>query len=299
MKVRTWLAIGGVCCAITMLGCGDDDGVGLGDGGAGSSGGDEAGRGAAGRSGTGGGAGAGAPAIDGGGGMLGPTSSIRVVNLVPDVTFDAWGPGPDRLPIRLAEGIEYETVSDYFEAPVNQFTMEPIFVLWKSGDEPPEGMLFSTLLDDSHDRVRIEVRELDGPGERATITVEPQEPFDEDPTTALQYETLDETELERGDAAMLNLHVSYHLFAIGGGIVDSFAIEGESCLHDGSTNVAQVFSVPPGESTLAVYDRQTGVGCSETDPLATLPLDGEAGDNMLVVLYREGTEVKLLSAPIE
>jgi hypothetical protein len=295
MGGRLFLVIWSASCVLAAVGCGDDDGAGTGGAG-------DAGGGAAGHAGTRGGAGAAAgtgAAGSGGGGMPQPTSSIRVVNLVPDVTFDAWGPGPDRQPMRLAEGLEYATASDYFEAPVNELTMDPIFVLWKSGDEPPEGMSFSMLLDDSHERVRIEVRELDGPGERATITVEPQDPFDENPTAALEYETLDETELDRGDASKLNLHVSYHLFGIGDGIVDSFALEGEPCLHDGSTNVAEVFSVAAGESTLAVYDRQTGAACSLTEPLATLPIDGEAGDNLLVAIYREANDVKMLSAPIE
>jgi hypothetical protein len=231
--------------------------------------------------------------------MFGPSSSIRVVNLVPDVTFDAWGPALDHRPARIAEGLAYATASDYFDAPINEFAMEPIFVLWKSGDMPMAGSMFSTLLDNTHERTRIQVRELEGPGERATIIIEPQEPFDEDPTAFLQYSTLDETELDRGDASMLNLHVSYHLFGIGDGIVDSFGLVGEPCMHGGSTNVAQVFSVPAGDDTLAVYDTQTGADCADLEPLATLPIEGEPGDNLLVVIYREGNEVKMFSAPIE
>lgn len=299
MRAREILAVCVAGCVIATLGCGDDSAgggtagvLGAGTGGTSATG----GTGGAGAAGAGG---AGAGASGTGGGMLGPTSSIRVVNLVPDVTFDAWGPDLDRKPVRLAEGITYAAASEYFEAPVNPISMEPIFVLWRSGDVPAEGSMFSMLLDDTHERVRIEVRELEAPGERATIIVEPVDPVEEDPTAHLQYETLDETELNRGDAAQLNLHITYHLFGIGDGIVDSLAIEGEACFHGGSTSVAQVFSIPAGASTLAVYDIQTTSACSQSDPLATLPIEGDPGDNLLITLYREGNDVKMFSAPIE
>ena len=54
-----------------------------------------------------------------------------------------------------------------------------------------------------------------------------------------------------------------------------------------------------GEIVRDKHDRQTGAACSETEPLATLPIDGEAGDNLLIAIYREGNDVKLLSAPLE
>jgi hypothetical protein len=235
----------------------------------------------------------------GGSGMLGPTSSLRIVNLVPDVTFDVWGPDVNGVPVRLAGGFEYETASDYFDAPVNPISMEPIIALRRAGDVPEDGLRFSMLTDNTHERVRIEVGVLDAPAERATLIIEPQERIEDDPAARLEWETLDETELNRGDSTQLNLHVTYHLFDIGGGIVDSFGIEGEACLHDGSTSVAQVFPVPAGASTLAVYDLQTGADCGETEPLATLPIDGEPGDNLLVVLYHENDNVKMFSAPIE
>ncbi len=67
----------------------------------------------------------------------------------------------------------------------------------------------------------------------------------------------------------------------------------------GSTSVSDVHSVPPGAFDLSVYDLQTGVDCSETPVLGTLHLDIEAGDNVLVVMYLDGGEVKLISAPID
>lgn len=291
MSTSTRVAMYGVVCLIAALGCDDDAAdAGAGAGGAGTGG-------AGGSSGAGlGGTGGSSPDA---GSMLGPTATIRIVNLVPDVTFAAWGPDISRRPVRLARNLEYATASEYFEAPVNPISMEPIFVLWKDGDQPEEGAMFSMLNDNSHERLRIEVGDLDAAGERATIIVKPQEPIDEDPTAPLQYETLDETELNRGDATQLNLHIAYHLFDIGNGIVDSIAIEGESCLHGGSASVVQVFSVPAGESTLAVYDVQTGVDCSETPPLATLPIAGEPGDNLLITIYHEQGNVKMFSAPIE
>lgn len=306
MHATRVISVGALLLAAVAWGCdepGADGGAaGVSGSGAGGESGTSAGAGAgsgasgtgAGRAASGSGAGTGAA-----GGGLGPTSSIRVVNLVPDVTFDAWGPGLDGKPVRLAENLEYETASDYFEVPVNEFSQEPIFILWRSGDAPDPALSFSMRLENTHERMRVQARELEGPGERATVIIEPVEPFDENPTAPLQFEQLDETELMRGDATKLNLHVSYHLFGIGGGIVNSFAIEGESCLHDGSTSVTQAFSVPAGESTLAIYDRQTGAGCSETDPLATLPIAGDAGDNLLITLYREGNDIKMFSAPLE
>lgn len=290
-----------VMCALWLAGCGDDDSGPGGTAGAtaGSAGhaGTSAGSGGAGHGGGGAGRGGsgGTRASDAGSAGSGPTAKVRVVDLVPGVTFDAWGRGPDSKPMRIARGLEYETISDYIDVPLNMLTLTPVFNLWRAGDMPPSDALFSSLLDDSYERVRIEVLELDGPDQRATIILEPTEPKD---ATQLEYETLDETEAERGSASQLNLHVSYHLFDIGGGVVPSTAVAGKPCLFEGSTSVAEVFSVPPGAFDLAVYDRQTGVGCSETDPLGMIHLEGEAGDNLLVVEYLDGEDVKLLSAPI-
>jgi hypothetical protein len=298
MQQRRWALAVVVTCAFALSGCGDDDAAAAAsDGGAGHAA--ASGGGGVGHAGSSG-AGRGGASGTRGGGQSGSaatiqTAQVRVVDLVPDVTFDAWGRGPDNKARRIAQGIEYETVSDYIDVPLDMLTMTPVFVLWRAGDAPPADALFGSLLDDSYERVRIEVLELDGPDQRATIILEPAEPKD---ATQLEYETLDETEANRGSASQLNLHVAYHLFDIGGGVVPSTAISGMDCLFRGSTSVADVFSVAPGAFDLAVYDLQTGVGCSQTDPLGMIHLEGAAGDDLLVVEYLDGEDVRLLSAEI-
>jgi hypothetical protein len=291
------MTIGFLCVLVFVSGLGCDDGAapgGAADGGgatagasatAGTSGGGAAGTGAAG---TG--------AADAGG-QLGPAAQVRVVNLVPGVTFDAWGPDADAVPTRLAEGLTYGTISDYFAAPLNRISQDPIFVLWKSGELPEEGKLFSTLQDNTHERVRIEMRELDAEGEHGTIVLSP---MDDSADSSLQFTTLDEVETARGMPTKANLHVSFHLEpgALPGGVQPSVSIKGQSCLFNGSTSIALAHSVEPGSFELAVYDRQSSADCGETPELSTHALEVAAGDNELVVIYLDGGEITWLNAPL-
>lgn len=293
---RWWAAIGLVILAGSGIGCDSGGSGGAGSGGSGGTGtaGGDGGSGGGGAGGSGGGSGT-TGGADAGGGELGPTASVRVVNLVPDVSFDAFGPNLESKPVLAAEGLTYGAISDYFEVQVNSISMAPIFVLWKSGDMPTPEQTFSMLQDNTHDRIRIDVRELDAPGQRATIIVAPT---DETPTATLEYRTLDETDLDRGSATEAYLRFTTYLVPFPGGVVPGVAISGETCLFTGSSALGVAHSVPPGAFDLGVYDLQAVSDCTDTSAIATFPLDVAAGETELVVMYLEGSDVKIVSAPV-
>ena len=133
--------------------------------------------------------------------------------------------------------------------------------------------------------------ELDAADEQATIIVTL-----DDFTGNIQWEQLDETELMLGDASMANLHISWNLFDIGGGIVPAFAVVGEPCLFEGSTGVPQPWSVAPGTFDVAIYDRQMVSEC--TEQLASTSIAAAAGEQVLVAVYEIADDVRLLTAPI-
>lgn len=239
---------------------------------------------------------AGSSGSGGGGSELGPTARVRVVNLVPDVTFDAWGPNADGDPVLLGTELEFGTISEFLDVPINMFSQEPIFLLWATGDVPEGENGFSSYLDNTHERMRVSVGELDGEGEAATVIITPT---DDAPTATLQYQQLDETETDRGDSALANLHITVEWEAVlDTSAVPGIALEGQECLFTGSSSVSQVWSVPPGDITLGYYDIQTVSACEDAEAIATFDLDVAAGDNQLVVFYLDGDALKMISAPL-
>lgn len=281
------------CCL--MVACGDDDSSS--DGGI--SGTDGAGSG--GSSGRAGASGAGTGGEGGEGDVdasldLGPTANVRVMHLVEGVTFAAWGSGPEARPVLLADDLEHATISDYIEMPLNRITQHPMFVLWPSGEMPEEGALFSTLLENDHDHLRVEVRELDGDDQYATILVAP---VDAEPDSILEYQTLDEEDTDQGDPTQANLHITtYWEPLLDTTAVPGIALLGEPCLFTGSSSVSVAWPAPPGEITLGYYDIQDTSACEDSDPIKTFELEVEAGDNELVVFYLDGGELEMLHAPM-
>jgi hypothetical protein len=277
--VAIWVVLVLAC----SFGCGDDDGADAnGDSGAGGSGG---------ASGSSAGGSGGAANSD----ELGPTASVRVVNLVPDVTFDAFGSNVDSMPVLAAEGLTYGTISEYFDVRVNPISMAPIFVLRKTGDAPDPEQTFSMLQDATHERLWIDVGELDAPGQRATLIVSAR---GSTPESTLQFRTLDETDLDRGSATAANLRFTTYLEDFPGGVVPGVGLPGESCLFVGSSALGVGHEVPAGSFELQVYDLQAVSDCPDTSAIASFPLDVEAGATELVVLYLDGGEVKWISAPV-
>jgi hypothetical protein len=231
---------------------------------------------------------------------LGPTVLVRVVNLVPDVTFDMWGPDLDRKPVRLAEGLAYGTITDYTEVAYSEAFDSATLVLWKSGEQPEEGMLFGTLLTapSTHERQAIELRVVDNPGDRVTLVVSPQDRTADSP---LEWGIFDETDAN-DDATQANLHVAFELADWFGELPDgaspSFAVKGQPCLFDGSTNFQLAQMVAPGDFEVAVYDTQTGAECDSAPELVSAPIEAAAGESLVVVVYFDGTDYKILSAPV-
>ncbi len=133
--------------------------------------------------------------------------------------------------------------------------------------------------------------DLNAADQYATLILSPT-----DHGTNLQYETLDETTLKRGDAAKANLHISWNLFDLGGTFVPALAVVGKPCFTTDSTSVSDVFSVDAGHFELGVYDRQTVSDC--TTLLRKVAIDAAAGDDVLVVLYHESDTIKFMTAPI-
>ncbi|MDC0668076.1 hypothetical protein POL58_10025 [Nannocystis sp. ncelm1] len=230
-------------------------------------------------------------ATDPTGGAIGPTAQIRLVNLVPGLTFDMWGADEDFMPVLIAEGIAPETASDYIDVPVNPYTMDPGFVLVPAGEVIEATPTWQTDAGAKPDHANINIDELDGAGQRATVIGSRDME-----TNELSFEHLDETELQLGDVSQANLHISYKLFDLPGTVVPAIAIVGQPCLFTGSTAAPQAWSVAPGSFELGVYDIQTESEC--TVQLASAPITAAAGDQVLVAIYHIDSTVKLLTAPI-
>lgn len=235
--------------------------------------------------------GADASATHGTGGELGPTAQVRIVNLVEGMTFDVWGADADFSPVMVAQDLAFETVSDYFDAPLNEFTMDPQIVLLPAGEVPEDVATWQVDNSSGPDRAFVIVSELDAADEHATLIVS-LDAF----TSQLQYEQLDETELMLGDTSQANLHISYKLFELGGSVVPAFAVVGEPCLFSGSTGVAQPWSVAPGTFDVGIYDIQTVSEC--TTQLASISITASAGEQVLVAMYHVADDARLLTAPI-
>lgn len=231
----------------------------------------------------------GADASEGGGGGLGPVARVRIVNLVPDTSFDVWGADTDHAPVRIASGLAFATISDYIDTPINTFSGDPELVLMPPGEAPEDVPSWEIDNSSGGDRAFISVSELDGEGEQATIVITKE-------SANLQYEQLDETEIMAGDPGAATLHVAFRLFDLGGTVVPAFGVVGQPCLFDGSTGVAQPWSVAPGTFDVGVYDLQTETEC--TTPLATTSITAAADEHALVVVYHVGDEIGLLSAAI-
>ncbi|MBC8071775.1 MAG: hypothetical protein IAG13_25845, partial [Deltaproteobacteria bacterium] len=226
-----------------------------------------------------------------GSGELGPTARVRVINLVEGLEFTAWGADTNFDPVVIADGLTYASVSEYFDAPLNELSMEPQIVLVPAG-EPVENTS-TWQIDNSQglDRAFVTFRELEGAGQQGTIvlTADAQ-------TGNLQWAQLDESELMLGDAGMTTLHVSWNLFDLEGGVVPAFAVVGEPCLFTSSTGLAEPWSVAPGTFEVGIYDRQMVSECSVL--LGSTEITAAADEHVLVAVYHEGDTVKLFSAPV-
>lgn len=223
------------------------------------------------------------------GGALGPVARVRVVNLVPDTSFDVWGADVDHDPVRIASGLGFATISEYIDTPINAFSGNPELVLMPPGEAPEDVPTWEIDNSSGPDRAFVSVSELDGEGEQATIVITKD-------GANLQYEQLDETEIMAGDAGAATLHVAFRLFDLGGTVIPAFGVVGQPCLFDGSTGVAQPWSVAPGTFDVGVYDLQTETEC--TTPLVTTSLTAGADEHALVVVYHRADEIGLLTAAI-
>jgi hypothetical protein len=226
----------------------------------------------------------------GGNGELGPTAQVRIVNLVEGVTFTVWGADTNFDPVIVHDDLAFETVSDYFDAPLNEFTMHPELVLAPMGEAVESVPTWQVDHGMGPDRMFIIFTELDAANERATIIVQLDE-F----TGNLEGEQLDETELMLGDTSMANLHIGWRLSDLAP-IVPTFAIAGDPCLFHGSTGVPQPWSVAPGTFEVGIYDRQTVDECTET--LASTSITAAAGEQVLLTVYDVAGDVRFLTAPI-
>ena len=267
-------------------------GPGAGTGAAGSSRGTGGSAGASGSSGSGGGLGGrrgtGGGAADAG---IGPVAMVRIVNLVKDKTFDVWVADLNYMPKRILQNLAYEDISEYLDVPLGQISQTPTFVLLPSDTMPSMDPAWQTDAALGNDRARVEVTDLNAADQRATILMSLA-----DDGMRLEYETLNETKLKPGDPTKANLHIAYHIFDLGGGVVPTFAVVGQPCLTTESVAVSDVESVAPGDFELGVYDRQNVSDCTEL--LASVKISAKAGDNVLVPVYHEGAQVKFLVAPI-
>jgi hypothetical protein len=277
-RSRSFLAF---AAAAFLFACSDDEGTG-GSGGSGPG----SGGGSPGSGGTTGTGGAGA-----GGGELGPTAQIRIVNLVEGLTFDAWGADVNNSPVRIAEGLAFESISGYIDAPLYEVTMSPELVLMPAGEVPEDTSFWMVDNSTGPDRAYVKINELDAANERATIIVRL-----DDFTDQIQWEQLDETELMLGEPASANLHISYEL-NLEGTVVPAFSVAGEPCLFTGTTGVAQAWPVTAGTFDVGVYDTQTVAEC--TTELATTSITAAAADQVLVAVYNVDADVRFLTAPIE
>jgi hypothetical protein len=223
-----------------------------------------------------------------GDGELGPAARVRVVNVVPDASFDAWVADVDGAPVRVAQDIGFGEVSAYVDAPLNPFSQWPEMVLMPSGEVPQNTPNWRLDNVSGPDRIFLEIRELDAEGEQASLIITRED--------VLRWETLDETEIADADPSQATLHISYNLFDLEGPQVSALAVVGQPCLHVGSTSVALPWSVPPGSFELGYYDVQTDGEC--TNALQTLAITAAAGERVMVVLYHDGSEVLMLESPI-
>jgi hypothetical protein len=236
----------------------------------------------------------GAPGTGGAGGttagQLGPTARVRVVHLVPGVTFDAWGADINYQPVRVGQNIAYETISDYLNVPLDKLTMDPTFVLLPSG-VVPTGASWQ-VLPVAGDRTRVALTGLGATKNQATVIL-----TSSDSGTNISAETLAEGKLAPGSATKANLHVSYNIFDLGGSVVPALAVVGQPCFLFDSSGVADLFSVDPGTFTVGLFDREDVSECTTT-PLATVALSVAAGASELIAMYHQGAMVKFLHAPI-
>lgn len=228
---------------------------------------------------------------DGSGGELGPTARVRIVNLVEGLELTAWGRDTDFNPVVIAEGLAYATVSEYIDAPLSELTMHPELVLVPTGEVVEDVPTWQVDNSVGLDRAFVRFTELDGADQQATIVLRAD--FG---SGNLQWEQLDESELMLGDAGMTNLHISWGLFDLEGSVVPAFAVAGDACLLTSSTGVAEPWPVAPGTFEVGIYDRQMADDCSVL--LASTEITAAADEQVLVAIYHEDAEVKLLTAPI-
>ena len=226
-----------------------------------------------------------------GGGQLGPTARVRIVQLVPGVTFDAWGADSKYNPVRVGQNIAYETISDYLNVPLDMFTMDPTFVLLPSGEAPAANASWQTP-PVAGDRARIELTGLGATDDQATVIL-----TSTDGGTNISAETLAEGKLPAPSATKATLHVSYNIFDLGGTVVPALAVVGQPCFLTDSAGVADVFTVDPGTFSVGLFDLEDVSACTTT-PLATVALTVPAGATELIVLYHQASVVKFLHAGI-
>jgi hypothetical protein len=228
----------------------------------------------------------------GGSGVLGPSAKVRIVNLVPGLTFDAWGADTTKKPLNVKTGIAYGAISDYFEAPLDPLTSNPTFVLLPTGVMPDTTAFWQINAAMGPDRGLIQVSDLHAAGEHATLilTLDPG-------MTNLSYETLDESSLPANDPAQATIHLAERIDDLPGGVVRAFAVAPPQCFITGSVATPDTWHVPAGMFELGVYDLQSASDCSVK--LAGTQLDVAAGADELVVVYHEASTIKFLSAPIQ
>jgi len=224
-------------------------------------------------------------------GQLGPTARVRVVQLVPGVTFDAWGADSNYQPVRVGQNIAYETISDYLLVPFDKLSSSSSFVLLPSG-EMPVGSGWQTV-GAAGDRTRVQLTGLATTGtNQATVVL-----TSTDNGTNISAETLLESKLPAASATKASLHVSYKIFDLGGSVVPALAVVGQPCFLTMSSNIADVFPVDPGAFTVGFYDLEDVSECTTT-PLATVSMTVAAGGAELIVMYHQAAVVKFLHAPI-
>ena len=288
MRRLTCFAVLVVCLGLgSLAGCGSSGSSSSGTGGVT---GGLGGRGAT--TGTGATTGAGGAVGTGGttAGQLGPTARVRIVQLVPGVTFDAWGADSNYQPVRVGQNIVYETISDYLNVPLDKVSMDPAFVLLPSG-VVPAGASWQTV-PVAGDRTRVTLTGLGATKNQATVIL-----TSADSGTNVSVETLAEGKLAPGSATKANLHISYNIFDLGGSVVPALAVVGQPCFLYDSAGVADLFSVDPGAFTVGLYDLEDVSYCTTT-PLATVALSVAAGATELIAMYHQAAVVKFLHAPI-
>jgi hypothetical protein len=217
---------------------------------------------------------------------------VRIASIVPmPASFDAFGEDANYKPVPAAHDITYGMVSDYFNIGLNRVTNTPSFLILPSGQMPNRNdPTWLNVAAPAADRMRIDVTGIDA-DQYATLIVSPT-----DNNTNLQYETLDESNLQAGTAGKVHLHISWNLFDLGGSFVPALSIVGQPCLTTDSTSVSDVFSVPPGRFQLGIYDRQDVSDC--TVLMGSIEIAAAANDNVLVVVYHVGTQIKFMTALI-